>query len=142
MTETVWNSPLSRPIGLLRRSGQHFCADQCQELYDLLHEWDPSTRLETSIVRKLILQAARASSTESPTMASAESYVGHDDQLDPDIPGLEDITWDQVIRARDSMIKSGQLKLYETPFGTLKVIKHSLLTESKIDSPTPDDTAC
>ena len=70
----VWNSPLPRVIGLLRRSGQHFCADQCQELYDLLHEWDPSQRLETSILKSLI-EAARVSSTPSPTMDSAESYV-------------------------------------------------------------------
>ena len=74
----VWNSPLPRAIGFLRRTGQHFCADQCQELFDLLHDWSPS-RLETTIVKEMIAAASENSSTtQSQTTETTLSPVDPD----------------------------------------------------------------
>ena len=52
--EYIWHSPLLQGIATLRASGQHFCATACQELFTLLHTFDPTERYEPNIVRGMI----------------------------------------------------------------------------------------
>ena len=58
--EYIWRSPLLQAIATLRASGQIFCADACQELFTLLHTYDPTERSEAAIVSGLIAKAERS----------------------------------------------------------------------------------
>lgn len=64
-TEYVWRSPLLQAVGTLRASGQIYCAQECEKLWKILHDYDPGQRSEVKIVEELIAK------TDSPTLPGA-----------------------------------------------------------------------
>ena len=74
----IWHSPLLQAVATLRASGQMFCADACQELFTLLHTYDPTERSEYLIAYRLIAKVGIAEKDRSDAWrASDERMAQH-----------------------------------------------------------------